>query len=184
MPLDPNHNLFSVAPIGPNIMIARSAALKGAIARDRALNLIGWLVIATGATRKEILDVIKAANGAKPEPVKPALPAVSVPRVAPVRPAAPRPVVVPAVAPTVTVAPIVPVAPAVPVVPPELPPNDMGAPPVSEAVAVGVKPFIGAVDPEEARALAEAATALGKEMDAAQKTKPVDSDAIEADWTE
>lgn len=63
--LDPNHNLFSVAPVGNSVVIGRHSALKAGLERDRVLNLIGWLVIASGAKPEEIHAVIAVANAAK-----------------------------------------------------------------------------------------------------------------------
>lgn len=60
--LNPDKNLYSVAPVGNAIIIGRQIALKGGITRDSALNLIAWLVIATNAKPEEIARGIQDAN--------------------------------------------------------------------------------------------------------------------------
>jgi hypothetical protein len=52
--LNPNKNLFSVAPVGGVTIIGHSGGLKMGLTRDRALNLIAWLTIATNATPEEV----------------------------------------------------------------------------------------------------------------------------------
>lgn len=59
--LNPDKNLFSVAPIGPIIIIGRHGALKGGITREYALNLLTWLVISTDATPEEIKASVQDA---------------------------------------------------------------------------------------------------------------------------
>jgi len=61
MPLNPDMNLFSVAPIGHIIMIGRANALKGGLSREYAINLLTWLTIATGANPEEICEEIAKA---------------------------------------------------------------------------------------------------------------------------
>lgn len=79
--LNPDNNLYSVAPVGNVIVIGRQAALKGGITRDSALNLLTWLILSTNAKPEEIAAGIAAAI--KPTtPVKPTvtvLPKIQVP---------------------------------------------------------------------------------------------------------
>jgi len=60
--LNPDKNLYSVAPVGPTVIIGRIAAIKGGIERSRAINLLAWLMIATKATSAEIRAEIQAAT--------------------------------------------------------------------------------------------------------------------------
>lgn len=60
--LNPDKNLYSVAPVGPNIIIGRHMCLKGGLDRKRALNLLAWLMLATKATTEEIRAEIKDAT--------------------------------------------------------------------------------------------------------------------------
>jgi hypothetical protein len=54
MPLNPDKNLYSVAPIGNVIVIGRQISLRGGLVRDQALNLLSCLIIATNASPDEI----------------------------------------------------------------------------------------------------------------------------------
>lgn len=60
--LNPDKNLYSVAPVGPTVIIGRIAAVKGGIERKRAINLLAWLMIATNATGEEIRAELKDAK--------------------------------------------------------------------------------------------------------------------------
>jgi hypothetical protein len=62
--LNPDKNLYSVAPVGPNIIIGRQMCLKGGLDRKRAINLLAWLMIATKATGAEIRAELKDATTA------------------------------------------------------------------------------------------------------------------------
>jgi hypothetical protein len=79
--LNPDNNLYSVAPVGNVIVIGRQASLKGGLTRDSALNLLTWLILSTNAKPEEIAAGIAAAI--KPTtPVKPTvtvLPKIQVP---------------------------------------------------------------------------------------------------------
>lgn len=175
MTLNPNHNLFSVAPVGHIIVIGRAGSLKGGLERDRAMNLLGWLVIATGATPSEIRDVIKAAHvQPAPVPVAPAGVAVQ-PRVM-----APPPIVRPTPGPGAQPV-YAPPKPA-PVTPTVAAPIAIGAPLASVPAAGGVVPFMGDVDAEEAAALAEALAKAGEALPDEAKTAPVDTDKLAAAW--
>jgi hypothetical protein len=59
--LNPDKNLFSVAPVGGIIIVGHSMALRGGLTRERALNLATWLLIATNATPKDIKEGIAEA---------------------------------------------------------------------------------------------------------------------------
>lgn len=52
--LNPDKNLFSVAPVGQIVIIGRSVALRGGLSREYALNLATWLLIAANAKPEEI----------------------------------------------------------------------------------------------------------------------------------
>lgn len=54
MDLNPDKNLFSVAPVGPIIVIGRHTALKGGITREYAVNLAACLIIAAKSNPNEI----------------------------------------------------------------------------------------------------------------------------------
>lgn len=60
--LNPDKNLYSVAPVDSFVIIGRIAALKGRIERPKALNLLAWLMIATNATTEEIRAELKDAK--------------------------------------------------------------------------------------------------------------------------
>jgi hypothetical protein len=60
--LNPDDNLYSVAPIGQVIVIGRQMALKGGIMRENAINLLTWLILSTNATPDEIRAAILKAN--------------------------------------------------------------------------------------------------------------------------
>lgn len=60
--LQPERNHFSVAPLAGIVMIGRHTALRSGITREAALNLIGWLIIATEASPQEIRNVIHEAR--------------------------------------------------------------------------------------------------------------------------
>jgi hypothetical protein len=62
--LNPDKNLYSVAPVGPTVIIGRISAVKGGIERKRAINLLAWLMIATNATGEEIRAELKDAKTA------------------------------------------------------------------------------------------------------------------------
>lgn len=79
MPLNPDRNHFSVAPVGNNIIIGRVALLKGGLSRENALNLIGWLVLATNAKPDDITRVLSEASTPIGKQVLP--PAVEPPKV-------------------------------------------------------------------------------------------------------
>jgi hypothetical protein len=64
--LNPDDNLYSVAPVGHIVIIGRQVALKGGITRDNAINLLTWLILSTNATPDEIRAAIVKAN--KPTP--------------------------------------------------------------------------------------------------------------------
>lgn len=85
MPLIPERNYYSVAPLGNGVvMIGRQMALRGGIERGNAVNLIAWLIIATGATPEEVGREIKRASmdiGAKEESVTKVAPVVVPPPV-------------------------------------------------------------------------------------------------------
>ncbi len=53
---NPDKNLFSVAPVGPIVVIGRSISLRGGLSREYAMNLATWLLISCNATPKEIRD--------------------------------------------------------------------------------------------------------------------------------
>lgn len=67
MALNPDRNLYSVAPVGNAIVIGRVMALKGGLDRERVVNLIAWLTIATGAKPGEIAAEIAKAQTAVPQ---------------------------------------------------------------------------------------------------------------------
>lgn len=72
-PLNPDRNHFSVAPVGNVIIIGRHTALKGGLSRESALNLLGWLVIATGASPQEIklqIALAQTPTGATPPVIR------------------------------------------------------------------------------------------------------------------
>jgi hypothetical protein len=171
MALNPNHNLFSVAPVGNVVVIGRHMAVK-TLERPRAMNLLAWLVIATGAKPEEVAALIREANTAPAAPVVMSPPPIMRPTPGPgAQPA--RSLPAPAAA-----------AP-VPATVPEAPPNAPGSPPLRPDVAAAATPFVGTIDAEEKAALAEAAAALGAELDAAErngKTKAVDADALADAW--
>jgi hypothetical protein len=52
--LNPDKNLFSVAPVGSIVIIGRSMVLRGGLTREHALNLATWLIIAANATPEEV----------------------------------------------------------------------------------------------------------------------------------
>lgn len=60
--LNPDKNLYSVAPVGQTIIIGRQMCLKGGLERKRAINLLAWLMIATKATGEEIRAELKDAT--------------------------------------------------------------------------------------------------------------------------
>lgn len=156
--LNPDKNLYSVGPVGGVVIIARASALKGGMTRDKAMNLIAWLVVATGATPKEIAAELRAAN----MPTVPVAPTVAV------APVAPPVVAAPVIVAPVAVAPVP--GPATPL-------------PIPPKVEEAVKPFIGDVDKEEAAALAAAVEAASKELNAAAMNgKAVDMNGIQAAW--
>ncbi len=72
MPLNTEKNLYSVAPVGHVIVIGRSVALRGGLTREQALNLLSWLIIATGAKPEEIGAIVADASSTG-KSVKPAL---------------------------------------------------------------------------------------------------------------
>jgi len=81
--LNPDRNLYSVAPVGQVVIIGRNNALKGGLSRENALNLIGWLILATNAKPEDITRVLLDASkpvGAQAPKVE--APKVSVPPVA------------------------------------------------------------------------------------------------------
>lgn len=60
--LNPDDNLYSVAPVGNIVVIGRQVALKGGITRENAINLLTWLILSTNATPDEIRTAIVKAN--------------------------------------------------------------------------------------------------------------------------
>jgi len=60
--LNPDDNLYSVAPVGNIVVVGRNVALKGGITRDNAINLLTWLILSTNATPDEIRTAIVKAN--------------------------------------------------------------------------------------------------------------------------
>lgn len=73
MPLNPDNNLYSVAPVGHVIVIGRQAALKGGITRDSAVNLLAWLILSTNAKPDEIgAAIAKAFKPTAPAAAPPA----------------------------------------------------------------------------------------------------------------
>jgi hypothetical protein len=52
--LNPDKNLYSVAPVGHIVIIGRSLSLRGGMSREQAINLLTWLIISTSATPEEI----------------------------------------------------------------------------------------------------------------------------------
>lgn len=62
--LNPDKNLYSVAPVGGNIIIGRHIALRGGLSREQALNLLTWLIISTNSSPTEIASLLKDANTA------------------------------------------------------------------------------------------------------------------------
>jgi hypothetical protein len=60
--VNPSHNIFNVAPVGNVVVIGVKRALGGGIARDRAINLLAWLIIATKATPDEVAAEIAHAH--------------------------------------------------------------------------------------------------------------------------
>lgn len=60
--LNPDKNLYSVAPVDSFVIVGRIAALKGRIERPKAINLLAWLMIATNATTEEIRAELRAAK--------------------------------------------------------------------------------------------------------------------------
>lgn len=85
MPLNPDRNHFSVAPVGNSIIIGRAGLLKGGLSRENALNLIGWLVLATNAKPEDIKRVL--ADASKPTKAPQAQPAAEASEVTKVPPA-------------------------------------------------------------------------------------------------
>lgn len=79
--LNPDNNLYSVAPVGNVVIIGRQVALKGGITRDNAINLLTWLILSTNATPEEISSAISAAlkPTAQIKPTVTVLPKVQVP---------------------------------------------------------------------------------------------------------
>jgi hypothetical protein len=67
--LNPDKNLFSVAPVGQIVIIGRQAALKGGMTRDNAMNLLTWLILSCNATPEEIGARIKDASTPTIKPV-------------------------------------------------------------------------------------------------------------------
>ena len=56
--LNPDKNLYSVAPVGGNIIVGRFNTLKASMTRDQAMNLLTWLIISTKTNPKEIAEVM------------------------------------------------------------------------------------------------------------------------------
>lgn len=137
MPLNPDRNLYSVGDIGPNIVIARSIALRGGLTRENCLNLTAWLIIAGRFTPEELRAEIAKAS----QPIPKA------PQLSPTLAKAPSALPGPAIPPPGPQAPAAPPAPAV-------------APPIAPEVLAQVAPTMGELDPEEAAAVAAAAEAL------------------------
>lgn len=67
MSLNPDRNLYSVAPVGNVIVIGRNMALRGGLTRENAINLIAWLAIATNAKPEEISAEIRSASTSIPK---------------------------------------------------------------------------------------------------------------------
>lgn len=82
--LNPDNNLYSVAPVGHNVIIARQVALKGGISRDNAINLLTWLIIATNTTPEEIAQAMSKAIKPTVQPAKPVVATPPVPVAPPV----------------------------------------------------------------------------------------------------
>lgn len=59
--LNPDKNLFSVAPVGTVVIIGRSGTLKAGLTRENALNLIAWLILSTDAKPVEIAAMLRDA---------------------------------------------------------------------------------------------------------------------------
>ena len=59
--LNPDKNLFSVAPVGSIVIIGRSMVLRGGLTREHALNLATWLLIAANATPEDVKAGIQDA---------------------------------------------------------------------------------------------------------------------------
>lgn len=78
--LNPDKNLFSVAPVGHIVIIGRNGALKGGLSRKQAINLLAWLTISTGASPDEIAAEIEDANNLTVMSPAPRLPKKEVPR--------------------------------------------------------------------------------------------------------
>lgn len=59
--LNPDKNLYSVAPVGTTIIIGRIGVLKVGLNREGAINLLTWLILSTNAKPEEIAASIKDA---------------------------------------------------------------------------------------------------------------------------
>jgi hypothetical protein len=64
--LNPDKNLFSVAPVGSIVIIGRSMGLRGGLTREHALNLATWLLISANATPAEVKASIADAMTGTP----------------------------------------------------------------------------------------------------------------------
>lgn len=153
--LNPDRNLYSVAPVGGIVIIGRAVSLRTGLTRDNALNLIGWLCIASNAKPEEIAAVLKEAE----TPLT-------------------KPVVAAVEAPKVSVPPMVEKGVLVPPVPPSRQPGGLAVNGrVGPEVEKTVEPFIGAVDAEEKAALDAVIAKV-----AATPVAAVDSEALARAW--
>lgn len=59
--LNPDKNLYSVAPVGNVIIIGRQGTLKAGLTRENVLNLVTWLILSTDAKPEEIAAMMRDA---------------------------------------------------------------------------------------------------------------------------
>jgi len=172
MPLQPDRNLYSVAPVGGNIIIGRHIALKGGISREGAINLIAWLCIGTNAKPEDIAAEIRRASEPIPASPSPAMTAAAANAAKP-----------PAAVVTLPVAqrPAIPESPA-PVAPRTTLTSVPDSPPVPTAVVDQARPFLGDVDAEEAAALQEGLARTAAQLAAGGGTDPVNGDELADAW--
>jgi hypothetical protein len=159
--LNPDKNLFSVAPVGSVVIIGRSMVLRGGLTREHALNLATWLLISANATPAEVKANIADAMTETPNLLRNLKTNLK----------------------TVTNARTVP-QPAPPKAPPAL------ASEVDPEVSGQVTPFIGTIDAEEAESIQAALVQPGRPDKAPQQApaasllavKTVDPVALGAAW--
>lgn len=142
MALNPDRNIYSVAPVGSAIVIGRVMALKGGLDRERVVNLIAWLTIATGAKPSEIAAEIAKAQTEVPKPLSVAM--MEAPKVmsGPAR------------------------------LPEFQPKQGAPHIPMPSEVAGKVTPFIGKIDPEEQAAINAAVQEVGERLRETEPINP------------